>query len=198
MIKPPNAASVLDQLMTQTPIPLAQVNGASGIYALEDECGVVRYIGETAGSFFDRIFKRHVAGDDNSHKYSSIFNAGRLWHPSSRDVSAVKHSITSPSDGKLAKAIRSGFARSECHARIVHSPAVSKAELKLLESAILAITPAENKLWNDSRQLRAYEPRGLDEFLASLAPPASVLQALDRQGDRWKSLSSEDRRVVRS
>lgn len=184
--------------MTQPPIPLAQLNGESGIYALEDECGVVRYIGETAGSFFDRIYKRHVAGDDNSHKYSNIFNAGRLWHPSSRDVSAVKRSITSPSDGKLAKKIRNRFARSKCHARIVHFPVVSKAELKLLESRILAITPAENKLWNDSRQLRSYEPSGLDEFLESLALPASDLQALYRQGDRWKSLSSENRLVVRS
>ena len=197
MVKSLNPESILDQLMTQPPIPLPQLKGESGIYALEDECGVVRYIGETVGSFLDRIYKRHVAGDDNSHKYSSIFNAGRLWHPSSRDKSAIKRSLTNSSDGNLAKRIRSRFARSKCHARIVHISSVYKTKLKLIESEILAITPAENKFWNDSRQLRSYEPRGLDEFLDSLALSDSELQALNRQGNRWKSMSAEERLVVR-
>lgn len=193
----PTPAIICDRLMGQTSIPLAQVSGTGGIYALEDETGVVRYVGETIGPFFDRIYNRHVGGDDNSHKYSSVFNAGRLWHLSGRDVSPIKRALSDPSDGKWAKNLRRQFARSRCHARIFSLPGASKSELKTLEDGVLALLPAQNRAWNESRQLNAYEPKGLDDFLMSLSLPSSVLQALDRQGERWSSLSPSERIIVR-
>lgn len=188
---------IAHQLMAQAAIPLSEISGTGGIYALEDEHGIIRYVGETAGPLYDRIHNRHVAGDDNSHKYSSVFNAGRLWHPSSRDLSPIKRQLSNPVDGKTAKGLRNAFARSRCRARIVHLPGLTKASLKSLESKVLDIIPLENKRWNDSRQLKAYEPAGLDDFIETLRLSTSVLDALERQNERWNSLSLKERMIVR-
>lgn len=193
----PSPREALDALLNNRPIPLAELTGGGGLYSLTDEHGVVRYIGETGMPFFKRIHGYHCAGDDNSHKFSTVFNAGRLWAMSTRDVSPVKRALHVQDDANIAKAARRAFARARCHARVVDVPNFTKGERLHLESAVLAIAPRENTLWNDSRALNAYEPSGLDEFIAEIAGGSAMLSALSRQAKRWDSLPDADRCVIR-
>ena len=70
--------------------------------ALYDHEGHARYIGITAKCLTDRILKRHVGGDNNSHKFSTVYNAGRMFH-------ARKAAASCPRDGKIAKELRRLF-----------------------------------------------------------------------------------------
>lgn len=193
----PTARDALALLLEQPPINLADLVGGGGLYSLTDEHGVVRYIGETGMPFLRRIHGYHCAGDENSHKFSTIFNAGRLWQMSSADINPVKRALNDISDGKVAKGLRATFARANCKARTIHLPELSTRDRKALEDAVLAITPTENKCWNDSRNLHAYEPGGLDDFIMALSLPAGSVEALDRQRERWNSLSPANRAVIR-
>lgn len=193
----PSPKETLSLLLEGTPTPLSKLEGGGGLYSLSDENGIVRYIGETGMPFFRRIHNYHCAGDDNSHKFSTVFNAGRLWQMSSVDVSPTKRAVSDRADGRIAKELRCLFARSRCMARAVDLPHLSTMERKALESAVLSLAPPENKRWNDARVLEPYEPSGLDDFLAELAWPSIRVDAVVRQGSRWNSLSGEDRIVVR-
>lgn len=193
----PSPKDTLSLLLEGAPTPLSKLEGGGGLYSLADENGVVRYIGETGMPFFRRIHNYHCAGDDNSHKLSTVFNAGRLWQMSSVDVSPAKRAVNDHSDGRIAKELRCLFARSRCVARTVDLPHLSTMERKALESAVLSLAPPENRRWNDARVLEPYEPSGLDEFLAALAWPSIRVDAVVRQGARWNSLSDNDRVVVR-
>lgn len=193
----PTAKDALEILLEQAPTSLGLLNGGGGLYSLSDEHGIVRYIGETGMPFQRRIYNYHCAGDDNSHKYSTIFNAGRLWQMSSVDVSPVKRAVYDHADGKVSKELRSLFARSRCRARVVDLPHLTTPERKALEAAVLALAPPEHKSWNDSRVLEPYEPDGLDEFLAEIGWSSARLEAISRQGARWSSLPAKDRAVVR-
>jgi hypothetical protein len=193
----PTPKEAFVMLMDQTPVKLADLVGGGGLYALEDECGVVRYIGETGSPFLDRIYNRHCAGDDNSHKYSTAFNAGRLWGMSSVDINPVKRKVSDGSDGKTSKELRTLFTRLRCRARVIDLPHLTKPQRKALEAGVLAIAPEENKRWNDKRLLAAYEPHGLDEFIAAISWPANRVDAVGRQRDKWDSLSEADRAVIR-
>lgn len=193
----PRAAETLSLLLEQKPTPLAELTGGGGLYSLTDEHGVVRYIGETGMPFYRRINNYHCAGDDNSHKFSTVFNAGRLWQMSSVDVSPAKRAVSDHADGRIAKELRCLFARSRCMARIVDLPHLTTPERKRLEDGVLALAPPENKRWNDSRLLDPYEPDGLDDFLAQISWPSMRVEAVERQGRRWDSLTEADRVVVR-
>ena len=95
--------------------------------------------------FLKRIHGYHCAGDDNSHKFSTIFNAGRLWGMSSRDVSPAKRALYVKEDADTAKTLRRLFARARCFARTVDLPELAKHDRLSLEAAVLALVPAENK-----------------------------------------------------
>lgn len=192
-----NPEAILDQLLKNVGVPLGQLVGGGGLYSLSDEKGTVRYIGETGMPFFKRIHNYHCAGDDNSHKFSTVFNAGRLWQMSSVDVSPSKRAVNDHADGRTAKELRCAFARSRCLARAVDLPHLSTVERKALESAVLALTPLENRRWNDARVLNPYEPEGLDDFIAGLGWTPERIEAVVRQGARWDSLPDEHRIVVR-
>jgi hypothetical protein len=196
-MKTPDPAEALALLLGTQPVPLSALSGGGGLYSLTDELRVVRYIGETGMPFHRRIHNYHCAGDDNSHKFSTIFNAGRLWQLSSVDVSVAKRAVSDHADGKIAKELRCLFARSHCMARVIDLPHLTTAERKALEGAVLAMTPPENKLWNDSRVLEPYEPSGLDDFLTQIRWPSHRIEAVARQGRRWNGLSEGDRAVIR-
>ncbi|MBW0366689.1 hypothetical protein [Ensifer adhaerens] len=193
----PNPQEALELLLEENPTALPKLEGAGGLYSLTDEMGVVRYIGETGMGFHRRIHNYHCAGDDNSHKYSTVFNAGRLWQMSSVDVSPVKRAVSDPADGRIAKELRSLFARSRCVARTIELPFLTKPQRKAFESAVLELAPNENTRWNDSRVLVPYEPESLDDFLTSLSWPSVKLEAIERQREKWRSLDEGDRVVVR-
>ncbi len=193
----PNPREALELLLEETPTALPKLQGAAGLYSLADEKGVVRYIGETGMGFHRRIHSYHCAGDDNSHKYSTVFNAGRLWQMSSVDVNPAKRAVTDAADGRIAKELRSLFARSTCVARTIELPFLTKPQRQAFESAVLALAPGENTRWNDSRLLVPYEPEGLDDFLTSLSWPSVKLEAIERQSVKWRYLDEGDRVVVR-
>jgi hypothetical protein len=193
----PSPKDALSLLLEGTPTPLSKLTGGGGLYSLSDEHGTVRYIGETGMPFHKRIHNYHCAGDDNSHKFSTVFNAGRLWQMSSVDISPAKRAVNDHADGKIAKELRCMFARSRCMARIVDLRHLSPMERKAFESAILSLAPPENRRWNDARVLEPYEPAGLDEFLAELGWTTFRVEAVVRQRERWNSLPEEDRIVVR-
>src|SRR3546814_13936299 len=96
---------------------LETVPQGQGIYALYDHEGHARYIGITAKCLNDRIFKRHVGGDNNSHKFSTVYNAGRMFH-------ARKAAAFCPRDGKIAQELRRLFVRE-------HSLAVASVRMSV-------------------------------------------------------------------
>jgi hypothetical protein len=198
LMRIPKASEVLDRLLNSESLALRSIVGGGGIYALQDELGVVRYIGKTDGQFRKRIESYHCNGDDNSHKYSTIFNAGRLWHMSQRDINPVKRAVCNQADGKVSKELRRLYARSRCRARTCDLSYLSKQVLSGLELSVLEISPTESKLWNKSRNLSAYEPEDLDYFIETLSWPTVKIDAINRQKIRWNSLAQEDRVVVRS
>jgi hypothetical protein len=193
----PSPNDTLSLLLEGAPTPLSKLQGGCGLYSLSDENGVVRYIGETGMPFSRRIHNYHCAGDDNSHKFSTVFNAGRLRQMSSVDVSPAKRAVNDHADGRIAKELRCLFARARCMARVVDLPHLTTPERKRLEDGVLALAPPENKRWNDSRRLDPYEPDGLDDFLAQISWPSMRIEAVERQGRRWGSLAQADRVVIR-
>lgn len=175
--------SILSILLESTPTRLKTIPQGQGIYALYDHEGHARYIGITAKCLNDRIFKRHVGGDDNSHKFSTVYNAGRMFH-------ARKAPISCPRDGKIAKELRRLFVREHCRAVAIALPGLSRAELLSLEANVLAAAPADAKSWNDARVLSAAEPIDqLNAFLAKIEWPPEKHLAVNRQAERWQSLA---------
>lgn len=174
-----NAEAVLETLLTGPRKPLAELPKAGGLYGLHDHDGVLRYIGCTERGLHYRIWGNHAAGDGNSHKFSTIYNAGRLWHDR-------KDARSDPDDGAIAKAMRATFARKCCSATCVELPGWTKPELLELETSIRQMAPSEAMAWNDARRLQAFEPEAaLDALLDRIKPPAFKLEALNRQRERW-------------
>jgi hypothetical protein len=172
--------TILHHLLDTVPARLETMPKGRGIYALYDHGGRARYIGITAKCLNDRIFKRHVGGDENSHKFSSIYNAGRMFH-------ARKHPVTCSKDGPVAKKLRRLFVREHCRAVAIPLPRLSKNELLAVESAVLNFAPIEAKSWNETRVLNAYEPTEvLDAFLTTLGWSREKLDAIERQARRWE------------
>ena len=179
--------SILSRLLESTPLRLEAIPQGQGIYALYDHESRARYIGVTAKCLNDRIFKRHVGGDDNSHKYSTIYNAGRMFH--SRKVTA-----SCPNDGPIAKELRRLFVREHCRAVAIAIPDLPKDELFDLEAQVLSAAPEEARSWNEARALNAFEPtEALNAFLAEIAWPHEKREAIDRQARRWQALARQSR-----
>ena len=76
-------AQILQSLLEQAPVRLAELPNDHGVYGLVDHVGSIRYIGVTespAMGFWRRIFQYHVTGSEGrSHKFSQAYNVGRMW-----------------------------------------------------------------------------------------------------------------------
>lgn len=179
-------APILSQLLGATPMHLSAVPSGPGIYALYDHAGEARYVGITAKCLRDRIFNRHVGGDDNSHKFSSAYNAGRMFH-------SRRHPGSSAKDGPVAKELRRLFAREHCRAVAIALPALEKKDLFALESEVIALAPASALSWNNARQLDAHEPEeALDAFIDKLGWSPENIAALERQRVRWHACKTAE------
>lgn len=172
--------TLLDVLLGTPAVDLDRLPFEQGIYALYDHTGTARYIGVTEMGLRKRIFRYHVGGDGNSHKFSTVFNAGRMFHERNDP-------FTDQSDGRIAKELRRLFSRSRCRAVGQALPGLSKAELFGLEGEVRRLAPASALSWNDVRALDAYEPRqALDAFLGDIRWSSSKLDAIARQALRWE------------
>ena len=139
--------AILARLLDTPPLHLSALPSQPGIYALYDHAGQVRYIGVTEKGLKKRIAQYHVSGDDNSHKYSSIYNAGRMFHTKGGDL----HSDSS--DGRIAKELRRLFARACCRAVGIPLLGLDKVGLFAIETEVKRIAPATATSWNDLRAL---------------------------------------------
>ena len=172
---------ILKHLLDSDPARLDELPTGRGIYAPYDHARKPRYIGIT-GNLIDRIFKRHVGGDGNSHKFSTIFNAGRMFH--NRKIEG-----SNKIDGSIAKGLRRVFAREYCSAVAIPLPQLVDNQLRELEAEVIGLAPHEAILWNGSRVLEAIEPESrVNELLAKLSWPAEHLQAIERQAAVWRAL----------
>lgn len=172
--------AILDHLLLAEPLRLKDINSrTSGIYALYDHEHRPAYIGETT-DFRHRIYNNHASGDGNSHKFSTVYNAGRMFH-------SRKDPRTCAKDGKVAKTLRTCFARKYCRAVIFEIPGLTRKELKPIEAQVLGLAPAEAKRWNDRKALKACEPYELvDQLLQDLNWDQTRLAAIERQAERWE------------
>ena len=176
-----DGSKCLDTLRNAAPVCLADVPAGPGIYALYDHSGRPRYIGITAKCLTDRIFRRHAAGDGNSHKFSTVYNAGRMFH-------SRKDTGTCPADGPISKELRRLFIRSHCAAVAIPLRGYGKTQLLALEAEVCELAPDDMTRWNNARALEAEEPTELlDSFLLTLGWPATKLAAVERQANRWKT-----------
>jgi hypothetical protein len=179
-----NATAIFERLMSSIPDSLANVPQGSGIYALYDHEGDPRYIGITGKDLRDRIYSRHAAGDGNSHKFSTVYNAGRMFH-------TRRHPATCSTDGAVAKELRRHFARRHCAAVAIPLPGVSFQQLLALEHEVCRLVPPDARRWNDTRALEVMEPTELvNDLLRSLGWDGRRLAAVERQAERWHSLKS--------
>lgn len=184
-----NPKTVLERLLGNPAVQLDDLPVQQGVYALYDHEGSARYIGVTEMGLRKRIHRYHVGGDGNSHKFSTIFNAGRMFH--TRD-----DAFTHPGDGRTAKELRRLFSRKCCRAVGLALPQLPKAELYALEADVRRIAPDSALSWNDVRALDAYEPSEfLDEFLKEIHWPDAKLEAVARQAERWKLKKASVRRA---
>ncbi|MFG1400239.1 MULTISPECIES: hypothetical protein [Roseixanthobacter] len=176
-------AAVYDALVTQDRLRLPELPRTHGIYALYDHAGDMRYIGITPvdpHGFHGRINNRHVTGSEGrSHKFSHAYNTGRMWR-NKRDNGA---------DAKVAKDLRSHFARRYCRATIVPVERELHALLPTFEKAVQAKAPAGQLLWLNKRGFDPYdEPVALvDSLLSELAFTSEQHAALGRQQARWSA-----------
>jgi hypothetical protein len=153
-------ADVFRHLTVREPVRLSELPKESGIYALHDHTGAIRYIGITISDrlgFYGRIHNRHAAGSEiRSHKFSHAYNTGRMWRAREDDRP----------DAIAAKALRSKFIRRNCKASFLIVPQVHFEHLGELEVAVQALAPTGMLDWGGKR--------GFD----SLDEPAELVDAL--------------------
>lgn len=171
--------TVLERLMESPKVKLNALPADQGVYALYDHEGVARYIGVTEMGLKKRIHNYHVGGDGNSHKFSTIYNVGRMFH--TRD-----DPNTNARDGRVAKELRRMFSRRYCSAVGIPLPELTKMELYALETEVRRIAPKHALSWNDARALDAYEPTEfLNVFLKEISWSSAKSEAIARQAGRW-------------
>ena len=150
-----------------------------GLYGLCNHRGRLCYVGIASDSLHDRIMRRHVGGDGNSHKYSSAYNAGYLWHDRKAPVSC-------PSDGAIAKRARREFTRATCRAYAIVIPGKTKEELLAIESQVVkALQP--HLPWQNLRKIETITVP-LDEIRDHVVLAEHELAALNRQHQRWMQI----------
>lgn len=171
--------AILERLIESPKVKLNALSADQGVYALYDHEGVARYIGVTEMGLKKRFHNYHVGGDGNSHKFSTIYNAGRMFH--TRD-----DPYSDANDGRVAKELRRLFCRRYCSAVGIPLPELTKMELFALETKVRRIAPKHALSWNDTRVLDAYEPTDLlNIFLKEVSWPSAKSEAIARQAGRW-------------
>jgi hypothetical protein len=173
---------VLRRLITQEPVKLSEVTSRhAGVYALYDHERRPAYIGLST-DLRRRVWSNHAAGDGNSHKFSTAYNAGRMFH-------CRKNPYSCPTDGSMAKRLRTLFAREYCGAVIYPLPNFTKHDLDRVEVALRRMAPAEATRWNDIKTLDAREPTELvNQLLTTLNWNAVQQAAIVRQAARHRAL----------
>ena len=178
---PLDPAVVYRALISQERQSLPSLPRTHGIYALFDHAGEMRYVGITAGDrngFYGRINNRHVAGSESrSHKFSHAYNTGRMWRAKGG----------TGADAKLAKALRTLFARRYCLASVVPVEIALHADLLTLEAVVQALAPAGQLLWLNKR---GFEPYGehvdlVESLVRAQGFTMDQRAALDRQSARF-------------
>ena len=175
-----NAAEVLERLRSQPGVQLVGLPSSSGIYALRDHSGAMRYIGIAhAEGFRTRISNKHTTGsEDRSHKFSCAYNVGRMW----RDRYAEQGS-----DAELAKKLRTAFIRKHCSASFVPIEHYNgKAELETMERGVLDLAKADESVWNRSFKTCDEPTKLVDQLVAERQCSSADLAALQRQLVRWQ------------
>ena len=175
---------VILNLLRSSPIRLVDLPKGPGLYGLYDHNGSLRYIGETSMGIRRRVYNYHCAGDGNSHKYSSYYNVGRLYH-------SRKDPLSDGIAGKLAKGVRAQFARRFCRAVGVALLGRTSLQLKAIEKQIVCIARPTEIEWNGSRQIPTSERTlHFEKLIDSLELPVDQMHALDKQAERWKNLQA--------
>lgn len=162
---------------------LASLPNHSGIYALRNHRGELQYVGITTMTIKKRVEQYHVAGDGNSHKYSSVYNGGLLW-------SERKHPDNHPVDGKIAKRIRRLFCRATCTATGIIMPDHTEPQLREIETEVINILGPQ-LAWN-GKKILPFEMVTISDIESSGIPTTlDEIGALDRQNQRWITTQNE-------
>jgi hypothetical protein len=100
-----------------------------------------------------------------------------------------KNPSSCPTDGPVAKKLRTLFARQYCGAVVYPLPGFTKHDLDPVEVALRRMAPAEATRWNDIKTLDAREPAELvDQLLTKLNWNAAQRAAIERQAARHRTL----------
>lgn len=173
---------LLSALHSSTPVPLDHLPSLSGIYALYDTDGIMRYIGSTQ-DFRDRIWSRHVTGTEGcGHKFSTEMNQHLFYV----DRDTLDHHRWR---ADAVREVRARFIRQHYRASFV--PVVgTKAELEAIERAVHAIADPENILWNDRRtpstRLKGGIVKLLIDFMKTEAVTPLQRGAMQTQAALWR------------
>lgn len=166
-------------------VDLSLLPAHSGIYALRNHRGELQYVGITTMTIRKRVEQYHVAGDGNSHKYSSVYNGGLLW-------SERKHPANDKADGQVAKKVRRLFCRATCTAAGIIMPDHTKSMLREIETQVINIL-GRQLAWNGKKALPA-EIITINDIRSSGIPVTSDdLSALERQNQRWIKTQTGDK-----
>ena len=174
--------AILDQLRDQAGVVLNELPSSSGIYALRDHLGTIRYIGiaHTEG-FRTRISNKHTSGsEDRSHKFSAAYNSGRMW----RD----RHAGHGP-DAKVSKRLRIAFIRKHCTASYVPIENYgSKSELEAIEVAVQQLAEPDEIAWCRTFQCVTEPEHLVDSLMNELRFSDNDRNAVMRQSSRSKEI----------
>tara|TARA_B100000929_G_scaffold48657_2_gene35121 strand:- start:3416 stop:3958 length:543 start_codon:yes stop_codon:yes gene_type:complete len=170
-----NPQDIAKAICPEQTVSLYDLPDEQGLYALADHDNLIRYVGITTMTIRRRVEQYHVAGDGNSHKFSTVYNAGRLWHER-------KSPYTDQHDGAIAKKARREIVRRSCRAIGFSLPGLSKGELEKVEQEVIARVDGLD--WNGKRKLPTID---LGYRIHAMLRDWSQqdLLALERQNERW-------------
>lgn len=132
-----------------------------------------------------RVEQYHVAGDGNSHKYSSVYNGGLLW-------SERKHPSNNKADGRIAKKLRRLFCRARCTATGIIMPDHNELMLREIETQVIDILGSQLS-WNGKKVLPV-EMIAINDIRSSgIHMTSDDLSALERQNQRWIKTQNGDK-----
>ena len=174
---------ILESLRSQPTQRLSGLPASSGLYALWDHSGVMRYIGIAhSEGFRTRILSKHRTGsEEKSHKFSAAYNSGRLW----RD----RHDKSCMADAQVSKRLRNEFILQHCSATVFPIGNYDgKSYLESVERKVISIARSDETTWN--RKFEACkEPNGLvDNLVAELRLGPNEIAAINRQDQRYRDL----------
>jgi hypothetical protein len=163
-------------------VPLNQLPEVQGLYALRNHCGFLRYIGITSMTIKKRVHQYHVAGDGNSHEFSSAYNCGYFW--SDRHIPESQ-----TAEASIAKKARREFCRQTCSAIGIALPDASWNSLLTIEESLIRHFEARLH-WNRVKGI-PLEPTddAIKQFITQR--PAEERARLERQNEEWLRYSEK-------